>query len=237
MATKIRLQRHGKKGRPFYHIVIADSRVKRDGRFIEKLGTYDPNTNPATIDLDFDSALSWMKKGAQPTDTARAILQYKGVVFKNHLDKGVLKGALTQEQADKKFEAWLSDKESKIANKSDEVQKKAAKEAEERLKKEQEANEERAKAIAAKNTPEPEAPAEEEAPAAEAAEETAAPAAEEAPAEEAKADAPAEETKEAPKAEAKEEAPAEEAKAEEKKEEPKAEEAPAEEEKKEEEDK
>lgn len=230
MATKIRLQRHGKKGRPFYHIVIADSRVKRDGRFIEKLGTYDPNTNPATIDLDFDSALSWMKKGAQPTDTARAILQYKGVVFKNHLDKGVLKGALTQEQADKKFEAWLSDKESKIANKSDEVQKKAAKEAEERLKKEQEANEERAKAIAAKNTPEPEAPAEEEAPAAEAE----APATEEAPAEEAKADAPAEE---APKAEAKEEAPAEEPKAEEKKEEPKAEEAPAEEEKKEEEDK
>lgn len=221
MATKIRLQRYGKKGRPFYHIVIADSRVKRDGRFIEKLGTYDPNTNPATIDLNFDSALDWMKKGAQPTDTARAILQYKGVVYKNHLDKGVLKGALTQEQADKKFEAWMSEKETKISSKSDEVQKKAAKAAEERLQQEKEVNEERAKAIAAKNTPEPEAPAEEEAPAAEAAE------------------ASAETKEEAPAAEAKEEEkPAEEeVKAEEKKEEPKAEEAPAEEEKKEEEDK
>ena len=224
MSTKIRLQRHGKKGRPFYHIVIADSRVKRDGRFIEKLGTYDPNTNPATINLDFDSALNWMKKGAQPTDTARAILQYKGVVYKNHLDKGVLKGAMTQEQADKKFEAWMKDKEGKISSQSEEAQKKAAKEAEERLKKEQEVNEERAKAIAAKNTPEPEAPAEEEAPAAEAKEEAA-------PAEEKKEEAPAEEAKEEKPAEAAKE---EDKKEEEKKEEPKAEEAPKEEEKKEE---
>lgn len=117
MPTKIRLQRHGKKRYPFYHVVIADSRAPRDGKFIEKLGTYNPNTNPATIDIDFDGALSWMKKGAQPTDTVRALLSYKGVIFKNHLDKGVLKGAFTQEEADKKFTAWLEDKEAKVDSK------------------------------------------------------------------------------------------------------------------------
>ena len=128
MPTKIRLQRHGKKRYPFYHVVIADSRAPRDGKFIEKLGTYNPNTNPATIDIDFDGALNWMKKGAQPTDTVRALLSYKGVIFKNHLDKGVLKGAFSQEDADKKFAAWLEDKDSKINSKKDQLL--SAKEAE-----------------------------------------------------------------------------------------------------------
>ena len=105
MSTKIRLQRGGRKGRPVYSIVVADARAKRDGRFIEKLGTYNPNTNPATIDLNFDSTLSWVMKGAQPTDTARAILSYRGVMMKKHLLEGVRKGALTEEQAEAKFEA------------------------------------------------------------------------------------------------------------------------------------
>ena len=126
MATKIRLQR-GRKSCPIYSIVVADVRAKRDGRFIEKLGTYNPNTNPATIDLNFDSALSWVMKGAQPTDTARAILSYRGVMMKKHLLEGVRKGALTEEQAEAKYEAWLSDKESKIgANVKAIAEKKAA---------------------------------------------------------------------------------------------------------------
>lgn len=226
MSTRIRLQRHGKKGKPFFHIVVADQRSKRDGRFIEKLGTYNPNLDPAVVDLNFESALDWVKKGASPSDTARAILSYKGVMLKHHLDKGVVKGALTQEQADKKFEAWVNEKEAKIAAKAEGLDKKAQDDAAAKLKAEKEKNEARAKEIAAKNTPEPEeAPAEEK---------EAAPAAAEAPAEEAPK---AEEVKE----EAKTEAPAEEApKAEEKpaeepkKEEPKAEEKPAEEPKKEE---
>ncbi|MCK9291383.1 MAG: 30S ribosomal protein S16 [Bacteroidales bacterium] len=114
MPTKIRLQRHGKKGRPFYHIVIADGRAPRDGRFIEKIGTYNPMTNPAEIELDFDKALTWLHNGAQPTDTVRAILSYKGVLLKSHLLKGVKKGALTIEQAEAKFQTWLQEKEAKI---------------------------------------------------------------------------------------------------------------------------
>lgn len=110
MPVKIRLQRHGKKGKPFYWVVAADSRSKRDGKFLEKLGTYNPNTNPATIDLNLDSAVQWLHNGAQPTDTARAILSYKGVLLKHHLDGGVRKGALTQEQADAKLAAWLESK-------------------------------------------------------------------------------------------------------------------------------
>ena len=150
MPTKIRLQRHGKKRYPFYHVVIADSRAPRDGKFIEKLGTYNPNTNPATIDIDFDGALSWMKKGAQPTDTVRALLSYKGVIYKNHLDKGVAKGAFTQEDADKKFVAWLEEKEAKIdskKNKLDSDKEAAAKKA---LAAETEANAKKAASIAAK---------------------------------------------------------------------------------------
>lgn len=123
MPVRIRLQRHGKKGKPFYHIVAADARAKRDGRFIEKLGTYNPNTNPATIDLSVDKAVDWLAKGAEPTDTARAILSYKGVLYKHHLNRGVLKGALTQEQADARFDAWAKEKESKIEAKKDNVSK------------------------------------------------------------------------------------------------------------------
>ncbi|MEM1124146.1 MAG: 30S ribosomal protein S16 [Bacteroidota bacterium] len=122
MAVKIRLQRKGRKKRPFYHIVVADARAPRDGRFIEKLGTYNPMTSPATIDLDRDAAFSWLMKGAQPTDTARAILRFKGVLYRKHLERGVSKGALTTEQAEAKYQAWIEEKEGKIA---DRVAKKA----------------------------------------------------------------------------------------------------------------
>ena len=115
MAVKIRLQRKGRKKRPFYHIVVADARAPRDGRFIEKLGTYNPMTSPATIDLNRDAAYDWLMKGAQPTDTARAILRFKGVLYRKHLNRGVQKGALTQEQADAKYQAWIDEKEAKIA--------------------------------------------------------------------------------------------------------------------------
>jgi len=114
MPVKIRLQRHGKKGKPFYWVVAADSRSKRDGKFLEKLGTYNPNTNPATIDLNLDSAVQWLHNGAQPTDTARAILSYKGALLKHHLDGGVRKNALTQEQADAKLAQWLDEKAGKV---------------------------------------------------------------------------------------------------------------------------
>ncbi len=119
MSVKIRLQRHGKKGKPFYWIVAADARVKRDGKLLEKLGTYNPNTNPATIDLDIDGAVKWLQNGAQPTDTAKAILSYKGAMLKNHLAGGVRKGALTEEQAEEKFNAWLEEKTGKVAAKVD----------------------------------------------------------------------------------------------------------------------
>ena len=125
MAVKIRLQRHGRKGRPFYHIVIADSRVKRDGKFIEKIGTYNPITNPAIIDLDIDKAVDWLNKGAQPTNTARNILSYKGAMLKRHLLGGVAKGAFDQDEADKRFNAWLENKESQIVAKRDGLSKKA----------------------------------------------------------------------------------------------------------------
>ena len=212
MATKIRLQRGGRKSRPIYSIVVADARAKRDGRFIEKLGTYNPNTNPATIDLNFDSALSWVMKGAQPTDTARAILSYRGVMMKKHLLEGVRKGALTEEQAEAKYEAWLSDKESKIGANAKAIAEKKAADKTARLAAESEVNKARAAAIAAALAPAEEAPAEEaeteaaaeEAPDAEAATEEA-PAAEAATEEAATEEAPASEA-------AAEEAPAEEAK-------------------------
>jgi len=119
MSVKIRLQRHGKKGKPFFHIVAADARSPRDGKFIERIGSYNPNTNPATIVLDNAKAITWLSNGAQPTDTARAILSYKGVMYQAHLNKGVKKGALTQEQADAKFAAWLESKEARIQAKRD----------------------------------------------------------------------------------------------------------------------
>ena len=123
MSVKIRLQRHGKKGKPFYWIVAADARAKRDGRFLEKLGTYDPNTNPATVNLDVDGAVKWLQNGAQPTDTAKTILSYKGAMLKNHLVGGVRKGALTEEQAEEKFQAWLEEKAGKVASKEENVAK------------------------------------------------------------------------------------------------------------------
>jgi small subunit ribosomal protein S16 len=119
MATKIRLQRFGKKGKPFYHVVVADARAPRDGKFIERLGSYNPNTNPATIELDLNSAVQWLHNGAQPTDTARAILSYKGALLKHHLDGGIRKGALTQEQADAKLAAWLEAKAGKVDSKKE----------------------------------------------------------------------------------------------------------------------
>ena len=143
MSVKIRLQRHGKKGKPFYWIVAADARSKRDGRLLEKLGTYNPNTNPATIDLDIDGAVKWLQNGAQPTDTAKAILSYKGAMLKNHLAGGVRKGALTEEQAEKKFDAWLEEKSSKILAKVDGLEKVKADAEAKALEIEKEVNEKR----------------------------------------------------------------------------------------------
>ena len=114
MAVKIRLQRKGRKKRPYYHIVVADSRAPRDGRFIERLGFYNPMTVPATIDLDTEKAFDWLNKGAIPTETARAILRFKGVLYRKHLYRGVSKGALTQEEADRKWKEFVEDKESRI---------------------------------------------------------------------------------------------------------------------------
>lgn len=181
MATKIRLQRHGRKGRPIFHIVVADSRAKRDGRYIERLGQYNPNTNPATIDLNFDSSLDWIMKGAQPTDTARALLKYKGVMMKKHLIEGVKKGAFDEAEAEKRFDAWMEEKSSKIEGKKEGLSKAQADAKAKALEAEAEVNKARAAAIAEANAPEVE-----EAPAEEAAEETTAeaPATEEAPAEE-----------------------------------------------------
>ena len=115
MPAKIRLQRHGRKKRPFYHIVVADARAPRDGKFIEKIGTYNPMTSPATIDLDRDKAFDWLMKGAQPTYTMAAILRFKGVMFRKHLQRGVAKGAISQEQADAKYNQFIEDKDAKVA--------------------------------------------------------------------------------------------------------------------------
>ncbi|QSS97840.1 30S ribosomal protein S16 [Psychroflexus sp. ALD_RP9] len=123
MPTKIRLQRHGRKGKPFYWIVATDSREKRDGKFLEKLGIYNPTTQPAIIELDVDNAVKWLRNGAQPTDTAKRILSYKGALLKKHLLAGVDKGALTEEEANKKFEAWLEEKNASIESASEKTQK------------------------------------------------------------------------------------------------------------------
>lgn len=162
MATKIRLQRFGKKGKPFFHVVVADSRSPRDGKFIERLGSYNPNTNPATIEINFEKTLDWVNKGAQPTDTARAILSYKGVLYKKHLQGGVKKGALTEEQADAKFAQWLEAKGGQIEGKKESLTstKEAARKA--ALAAEAKKNADRAAAIAAKNAPVAEEVVEEE---------------------------------------------------------------------------
>ena len=173
MAVKIRLARHGKKGYAFYHIVAADSRAPRDGKFIEKLGTYNPNTNPATIDLKFDRALDWLLKGAQPTDTCRAILSYKGVLYKKHLLGGVAKGAFTEAEAEAKFNKWAEEKQGKIDAKSNKLASDANAAKKAQLVAEAKVKEERAAAIAEKKA---QAAAEAAAAAAEEATETEAPA-------------------------------------------------------------
>ncbi len=150
MAVKIRLQRHGKKDSAFYHLVVADGRAPRDGKFIEKLGVYNPNSNPATIDINFDSTLNWLMKGAQPTDTCRAILSYKGIMLKKHLIEGVKKGALTEDQAEQKFNKWLDEKASKITGKNDRLTHESSKQSSDRLKAETASKEAKAAKVAAK---------------------------------------------------------------------------------------
>ncbi len=241
MPVKIRLARHGRKTRPIYHVVVADSRAPRDGRYIEKLGLYNPNTNPATLDLDFEKALDWLQKGAQPTDTCRSLLSREGVLMKKHLLEGAKKGAFSEEEAEKRFEAWLTDKKAKLQGELEKVSKAKSDAEKEALEREIKVNAERAAEIAKRKEAEA-APAEE---ATEETEDAAAPAdtetpveepkaeeapiAEEKPAEEPKAETPAEEPKaeakeETPVVEPKAEAPAEETKAEETKEEDKKEE-------------
>ena len=183
MPVRIRLQRHGKKGKPIYWIVAADSRTKRDGRYLEKLGIYNPNTLPATVELNLDRAVDWLQNGAQPSDTARNLLSEHGAMLKNHLINGVNKGALTEDDVNAKFEAWLKDKESK----NESVQKKIDSEAEKS----------RAAAIAAEKEVSAKRKEAAAAAIAEAEAQEDAPAAEEAPAEEA-----------APEAQVQEEAPA-----------------------------
>jgi small subunit ribosomal protein S16 len=152
MATRIRLQRHGKKGKPFFHLVAADSRAKRDGKFIEKLGTYNPTANPAVIDINFERTLSWVQTGAEMSDTARAILSYKGVLYKSHLINGVKKGALTMEQVEERFILWVNEKESKIINKIDGLAAKAIASKNAKMKSEADANIAKAAQIELKNT-------------------------------------------------------------------------------------
>jgi small subunit ribosomal protein S16 len=163
MPAKIRLQRKGKKGQPFYHIVIADGRAPRDGKFIEKIGYYNPLTKPAEIVIDFESALTWLQKGAQPTDTVRAILSYKGIIYKNHLLKGVEKGAMTPEQAEEKFAQWLSEKEARIRSKKNEHELSHKESLKKALEHEREVNETKAQALAKKYSAPPKAEAEAEA--------------------------------------------------------------------------
>jgi small subunit ribosomal protein S16 len=206
MSVKIRLQRHGKKQKPFYWVVAADARSKRDGKYLEKIGTYNPNTNPATIELNLDSAVKWLHNGAQPTDTAKAILSYKGALLKHHLDGGIRKGALTQEQADAKLAAWLEAKAGKVNAKKDSLSKAQADVKAKALKAEKEVNAKRLAAAAqaeadaiAAATPavEEEVVAEEEVAVEAAAEEVV-----EAPAEEVAVEAVAEEVVETPAEEA-----------------------------------
>ena len=167
MPVKLRLQRHGKKGKPFYWLVAADSRSKRDGRYLEKLGTYNPNTNPATVNIKIDEAVNWLEKGAQPTDTARTLLSYKGAMLKHHLNGGIRKGALTQEEADKKFAAWLEEKEAKIQARKDGLSKEQAEAKAKRLAAEKAASEKRLADAAAVEADAEEVAANEEAPTAE----------------------------------------------------------------------
>ncbi|WP_224487736.1 30S ribosomal protein S16 [Robertkochia flava] len=179
MPVRIRLQRHGRKGKPFYWIVAADSRSKRDGKFLEKLGTYNPTANPAQIDLDVDGSVKWLRNGAQPTETAKRILSYKGAMLKHHLLKGVDKGALSEDEAIKKFEAWLEEKDAKVSSKKEDLAKAEEEAKAKALEAEKEVNEKRKAAAAeaeaelhAAETAAEETTAEAEEPAAEGGEET-----------------------------------------------------------------
>lgn len=154
MPVKIRLQRHGKKGKPFYWVVAADARSKRDGKFLEKLGIYNPNTNPATIELNIDNAVTWLQNGAQPTETAKRILSYKGVLLKHHLVGGVRKGALTEEQVEEKFNAWLEEKGKIVGSKLEGLDKVKAEAKAKALEAEKAVNEKRAAEAAVAALPE-----------------------------------------------------------------------------------
>lgn len=151
MPVKIRLTRQGRKKRPYYHIVVSDSRAPRDGRFIERIGSYNPNSNPATIDLDFDKAYDWLEKGAQPTDTVRAILSYNGVLYKKHLMGGVKKGAFSIEEAEEKLTAWLTEKDARIQAKKDKLSNEADAKLRKKLQSETKIKEARAAAIVSRN--------------------------------------------------------------------------------------
>ncbi|HOU29922.1 MAG TPA: 30S ribosomal protein S16 [Bacteroidales bacterium] len=151
MAVRIRLARKGRKKLAYYHIVVADSRSPRDGRFIEKLGIYDPRTDPATVELDFDKSLDWLQKGAQPTETCRAILSHKGVLLKKHLLEGVKKGAFDEAEAERRFNEWLKQKEAKIQEKIQKLEKAADEELRKRIEEEKKINEKRAAELAKKN--------------------------------------------------------------------------------------
>ena len=181
MPVRIRLQRHGKKNKPFYWIVAADSRSKRDGRYLEKIGIYNPNTNPATVEVDVDQAVKWLENGAQPSDTARTLLSYRGAMMKFHLNGGVRKGAFSEDEAEKRFEAWLEEKQSKIQAKIEGLDKDKANHLAQRMEAEKAVNQKRMAELTAEpeaevtaeteNTEAPEVSAEaiaEEAPSAEA---------------------------------------------------------------------
>lgn len=152
MPVKIRLARHGRKKYAYYHIVVADSRAPRDGRYIERIGSYNPNTNPATIDLDMNKALTWLSNGAQPTDTTRAILSYKGVMMKKHLLEGVKKGAFDEAEADRRFQKWIEGKEAAIQAKKDRLASDKNETKKQRLTEESKMNADRAAKIAKKNS-------------------------------------------------------------------------------------
>lgn len=151
MAVRIRLARKGRRRQAYYHVVVADSRAPRDGRFIEKLGVYNPRTDPATIDINFDKALDWLQKGAQPTDTCRAILSHKGVMIKKHLLEGVKKGAFDEAEAERRFSEWMKDKESRIETKKQKIEKVAEDQIKKRVEEEKKINEKRAAELAKKN--------------------------------------------------------------------------------------
>jgi small subunit ribosomal protein S16 len=150
MPVKIRLSKKGRKKLPYYHIVVADSRAPRDGKFVERIGLYNPQTNPATIELNFDSALDWLHKGAQPTDTCRAILSDKGVMMKKHLLEGAKKGAFSPEEAEVRFQKWLNDKEAKLKSQSDKLSDVKSAEAKKRFEAETKVKEAKAQALAKK---------------------------------------------------------------------------------------